>query len=105
MAERFADVPSALQNTLTIAQRCNVALSLGEPKLPDFPTPEGMSLGDYLRQEAARGLDERLQLLYPDEAERNKQYPVYKKRLDIECDTIINMGFPGYLDRKSTRLN
>lgn len=96
MAERFADVPSALQNTLTIAQRCNVALSLGEPKLPDFPTPEGMSLGDYLRQEAARGLDERLQLLYPDEAERNKQYPVYKKRLDIECDTIINMGFPGY---------
>src|SRR5690625_7216498 len=96
MAERFADVPSALENTLTIAQRCNVALNLGEPKLPDFPTPEGMSLGDYLRQLAAEGMAERLQLLYPDEQERAAHYPEYKERLDTECDTIIEMGVPGY---------
>jgi len=96
MAERFADVPSALENTLTIAQRCNVALNLGEAKLPDFPTPEGMSLGDYLRQLAAQGMEERMQLLYPDEQERAAQYPHYKERLDTECNTIIEMGFPGY---------
>src|SRR5699024_12866542 len=45
---------------------------------------------------AAEGMAERLQLLYPDEQERAAHYPEYKERLDTECDTIIEMGFPGY---------
>ena len=96
MHERFADIPSALENTLTIAQRCNVALTLGKAKLPDFPTPDGMSLADYLREQAQNGLAERMQLLFPDEQERKQHYPAYLERLQSECNTIIEMGFPGY---------
>ncbi|HYG41438.1 MAG TPA: PHP domain-containing protein, partial [Bordetella sp.] len=44
MARRFADVPSALANTLEIAKRCNLTLVLGKPRLPNFPTPDGISL-------------------------------------------------------------
>ena len=48
MAALFADIPSALANSVEIAKRCNLTLELGKPKLPLFPTPDGMSLDDYL---------------------------------------------------------
>ena len=48
MATRFADLPSALANTVEIAKRCNLSLILGQPRLPEFPTPPGITLGDYL---------------------------------------------------------
>ncbi|MDO9010122.1 MAG: PHP domain-containing protein, partial [Thiobacillus sp.] len=60
MAELFADLPEALQNSVEIAKRCNLTLELGKSKLPDFPTPEGMSLDDYMRQRSAEGLQLRL---------------------------------------------
>ncbi|WP_454005262.1 DNA polymerase III subunit alpha [Alcaligenes sp. Marseille-Q7550] len=96
MARRFADVPSALENTLEIAKRCNLELELGKPYLPDFPTPDGMTLDDYLVHQAEEGLKKRMEQLYPDEAERQAQYPTYAERLRWECNTIISMGFPGY---------
>ena len=96
MAELFHDIPEALTNTVEIARRCNVSIVLGKNYLPLFPTPDGMSLDDFLVFEAKRGLEERLSHLYPDEAEREKQRPVYEARLKFECDTIIKMGFPGY---------
>lgn len=96
MQRRFADIPSALENTVEIAKRCNLTLNLGQPQLPNFPTPEGMTLADFLRHEANKGLQVRMQQLYADEAERTKHYPTYKERLDLECETIISMGFPGY---------
>ena len=96
MAERFADLPAALANSLEIAKRCNVELELGKNFLPDFPTPEGMPLNDYLCVLANQGLRERMEVLYPDEAERNAKMPEYQARLDFELQTIIQMGFPGY---------
>ncbi len=96
MAELFADVPEALQNSVEIAKRCNVSLVLGKPRLPDFPTPDGMSLDDFLRSEAQKGLVERMLFLYPDEAERAERWGEYQDRLDFENDVIIKMGFPGY---------
>ena len=96
MAERFADLPAALANSLEIAKRCNVELELGKNFLPDFPTPEGMPLNDYLCVLANQGLRERMEVLYPDEAERNEKMPEYQARLDFELQTIIQMGFPGY---------
>ncbi|NLZ11569.1 MAG: DNA polymerase III subunit alpha [Alcaligenaceae bacterium] len=96
MAQRFADVPVALQNTLEIARRCNLTLELGIPRLPDFPTPDGMTLNDYLVQLSEEGLQSRMAFLYPDAAEREAQYPKYLERLRWECQTIIQMGFPGY---------
>jgi DNA polymerase-3 subunit alpha len=96
MAQLFADMPAALQNTIEIAKRCNLTLELGKPKLPLFPTPDGLSLDDFLAQQAKAGLEERLVHLYPDEAVRNEQRPRYEARLKFETDTIIKMGFPGY---------
>ncbi len=96
MAELFADLPEALQNSVEIAKRCNLSLTLGKPRLPDFPTPNGESLDDFLRSEAERGLMQRMEALYPDEAERAAKLPEYMERLKFETETIIQMGFPGY---------
>ncbi len=96
MCALFADIPSALANTVEIAKRCNLTLELGKPKLPLFPTPDGTSLDDYLVQLSKEGLEVRLAQLYPDEAERDAQRETYYARLEFECGTIIKMGFPGY---------
>ncbi|MBR7776957.1 DNA polymerase III subunit alpha [Undibacterium rugosum] len=96
MQTLFADLPVALKNSVEIAKRCNLTLELGKPKLPDFPTPDGMSLNDFLVFEAQRGLEFRLQHLFPNEEKREKERPRYEARLKFETDTIIKMGFPGY---------
>ena len=96
MAERFSDMPQALANAVEVAKRCNVTLTLGKSFLPDFPTPNGEGLDDFLVAEAKRGLEQRLAQLYPDEAVLNGRRPEYEERLVFECDTIIQMGFPGY---------
>lgn len=96
MAHLFADLPEALVNTVEIAKRCNLTLTLGENYLPDFPTPDQQDLPTYLAQESLKGLHTRLAQLYPDEVVRADQFDRYKKRLDFECHIINQMGFPGY---------
>ncbi|WP_374673902.1 DNA polymerase III subunit alpha [Ideonella sp.] len=101
MEALFADIPSALANTVAIAQRCNLTLVLGKPRLPDFPTPlqaDGtpMLIEAFFREESFRGLEDRLALLFPDTAERDAQRPRYVERLEFEIATILKMGFPGY---------
>jgi DNA polymerase III subunit alpha len=96
MAALFADLPGAVQNTIEIAKRCNLTLTLGKPQLPNFPTPDGMSIDDFLVAETKVGLELRLKHLFPDEARREKERPRYEARLKFENDTIIKMKFPGY---------
>ncbi|SHE64077.1 DNA polymerase III, alpha subunit [Modicisalibacter ilicicola DSM 19980] len=102
MAELFADIPEALENSVMIAARCNVDVRLGEIFLPEFPIPEGMSLEEYFRQVSHDGLTERLDQLFdgPDAIyagrDRTEHEPAYRQRLDFELDIIIKMGFPGY---------
>ena len=96
MAELFSDLPEALINSVEIAKRCNLEISLGKNYLPEFPTPDGVTLDDFLCQEAARGLEVRLQQLFPDPAVRAAQRATYETRLKIETETIVQMGFPGY---------
>ncbi len=97
MQALFADIPEALENTVEIAKRCNLKLTLGKNFLPDFPVPEGMNLGEFMAEESMKGLEERLQH-YPavgkgtDEENRR----VYYERLDFELKMITQMGFPGY---------
>lgn len=95
MQELFADLPTALANSVEIAKRCNLTLTLGKPQLPNFPTP-GMTIDDFLRAETKKGLEERLVQLYPDPERREKERPRYEARLEFENNTIINMKFPGY---------
>ncbi|MGF6525541.1 DNA polymerase III subunit alpha [Variovorax sp. PvP013] len=96
MEALFADVPSAVANTLAIARRCSLTLVLGKPQLPDFPTPNGMPIGEYFRLASFEGLEERLAHLYPDARKRDAERPRYVERLEFEINTILNMGFPGY---------
>jgi DNA polymerase-3 subunit alpha len=100
MQALFADIPSAIANTLEIAKRCSLTLVLGKPQLPDFPTPEvngvRMSPEEYFRYASHEGLKERMAHLYPDAAERESRMPEYLERLEFELLTILKMGFPGY---------
>ena len=96
MQELFADIPSAIANTLEIAKRCNVSLVLGKPQLPDYPTPNGMAIDEYFRFSSHEGLKERLEHLYPDAAKRELERSRYEERLEFEINTILKMGFPGY---------
>ncbi|TMH37224.1 MAG: DNA polymerase III subunit alpha [Betaproteobacteria bacterium] len=100
MEALFADLPSAVRNTVEIARRCNLRLTLGKPQLPDFPTPlingEPMPMAEYFRVASHEGLERRLVQLYPDEAQRESQRARYVERLDFEIETILKMGFPGY---------
>ena len=70
MEALFADLPSALANTVEIAKRCNLSLVLGKPQLPDFATPR---VGDAPCRwpstsaiASHEGLEARLAQLYPD---------------------------------------
>jgi DNA polymerase-3 subunit alpha len=96
MEALFADVPSAVANTVEIARRCNLSLVLGKPRLPDFPTPDGLPIEAYFRRLSLDGLEQRLVSLYADAAERDRQRPRYVERLEFEIATILKMGFPGY---------
>jgi len=96
MAKLFADIPEAIENTVEIAKRCNLQLTLGEHYLPDFPVPEGMTIEEFFAEESFKGLELRLQVLFPDEAVRQAKRAEYEERLQIELDVINSMGFPGY---------
>ena len=96
MQALFADLPSALANSVEIGRRCNLSLTLGQPRLPDFPVPEGHTIETYFREASLQGLEERLEHLYPDVSVRDEQRPRYLERLEFEIDTILKMGFPGY---------
>ena len=87
MRELFRDIPESCDNTLLIAERCNVTLREGENLLPKFTVPEGESEDSWLRKEAIRGLTSKM----------GGQIPTrHMERLQYELDVMIKMGFPGY---------
>ncbi len=97
MAELFADIPEALANTVEIAKRCNLELTLGKNVLPAFPVPEGLETATYFSREARAGLERRLRERFgDDEKHLAARRPVYEARLDHELRVINDMGFPGY---------
>ena len=97
MAHLFADIPEALSNSVEIAKRCNIEVQLGKHFLPDFPVPEGMTIGEYLKHVSFEGLEERLSVTLPkDTPDYAAQRQVYEDRLSFELDIINTMGFPGY---------
>ena len=93
MVALFADLPSAIANGRN-REALQPEARAGKPKLPLFPTPDGMSLDDW--SSCRRKAETRLAQLYPVEAERDAQRDTYYKRLEFECGTITKMGFPGY---------
>ena len=96
MKELFIDLPEALENTVKIAEKCNLDLELGEFYLPDFEVPEGQTREEYLKELSHEGLNKRISQIsssvnsYPI---NNKEYFV---RLDYEIDMICKLNFAGY---------
>jgi DNA polymerase-3 subunit alpha len=87
MKERFGSYPGAIENTIQIAERCNVEIELGKHHLPAYPLPTGYDrLDDYLTYLAEKGLAKR----YP------KITPGVQERLDYELKVIKQMGYAGY---------
>jgi len=87
MRELFRDIPEACDNTLLIAERCNVKLREGENLMPAFAVPEGENEDSWLRKEAERGLLAKFGEGVSD---------THKERLNYELDVMLKMGFPGY---------
>ena len=87
MRELFSEIPEACDNTLLIAERCNITMHENENLLPQYSVPKSESEDSWLRKESNKGLSERL----------SGQVPAnYQERLDYELDVMIKMGFPGY---------
>ena len=87
MRELFKEIPESCDNTLLIAERCNVKLREDENLLPAFTVPDAETEDSWLRKEAERGLHERM---------KDKATPEHITRLHYELDVMIKMGFPGY---------
>ena len=99
MEALFADIPQVIDNTLRLATRCNVTLTLGINVLPEFPVPEGETIESFFRAESIRGLNHRLDKLFPIEARTDNWSDFrqkYDERLEYELEVILSMGFPGY---------
>jgi len=87
MRELFKEIPESCDNTLLIAERCNVTLREGENLLPRFEVPAGETEDSWLIKESERGLQGRMGARVTDE---------HHARLKYELDVMIKMGFPGY---------
>jgi DNA polymerase-3 subunit alpha len=96
MCELFRDIPEALDNSVCIAQRCNLEFSFGDYYLPDFPVPEGHDQNSWLRHEAEQGLERVFTALEKRRDQREIVRDDYTGRLSGELDVIISMGFAGY---------
>ncbi len=98
MHKIFPDDHAAIENTLAIAEKCNLVIPTGTYHLPEFPVPAGYTLQSYFDQVARAGLEERLGELRRRRAQGNVRYPdeAYRTRLDYEIQVINKMGFPGY---------
>ena len=88
MAERFRDLPEAIENTMKIAERCNVEIELGKILLPEFPKPKGKTKDAYLRELVLKRIEER----FPEKAFT----PEAKERVEYELSVIEKTGFADY---------
>lgn len=93
MQELFSDIPEAIENTMKIAQRCNIEFVLGENFLPNFKVNENETQDDRLIADAKAGL---ARIIEDDDKITNENSTDYSHRLDIEIDVITKMGFSGY---------
>lgn len=87
MRHLFRELPEACDNTLLIAERCNVEFDTRANYMPKFPVPDGETEESWFIKEVERGLHVRYPEGIPDEV---------RKQADYETKVIVQMGFPGY---------
>lgn len=93
MKAAFAHVPEAIENTVKIAEQCNLKMSFGDYYFPVYDLPEGMTLDTEFRHLAEEGLRKRLEKHPQRDTLNHKEY---WERLEWELKVILDMGFPGY---------
>ncbi|HOF03535.1 MAG TPA: DNA polymerase III subunit alpha, partial [Atribacterota bacterium] len=86
MKQHFADIPEALENTLRIAEDCNLEIDFRNAHLPDFSLPGNISDNDYLKQLCYEGALNKFKVMENE----------IKERLDYELSVIKKMGFATY---------
>ena len=98
MHKIFPDDHQAIENTLRVAEQCDLVIPTGKFHLPEFPVPEGYTLQSYFEKVVRDGLDERLSELRRRRAQGLVRHEdeVYRTRLEYEIQVIEKMGFPGY---------
>ncbi|MGY8766237.1 MAG: DNA polymerase III subunit alpha, partial [Nitrospinaceae bacterium] len=94
MIQLFNEVPEAIENTIKIAERCDLDLDFNKLNFPDYPIPENYTLEKYLTEQTNKGLEERFQEMTRQGI--NYEQSVYKDRLKDELGIIERMGYPGY---------
>ena len=87
MMERFKAFPEAIENTVKIADRCNVHIEFGKPILPEFKIPDNKDSFEYLKELCYDGMVKRYGSPTP---------PYVKERLDYELSVIKQMGYIDY---------
>ena len=94
----FGDYPTALSNTVAVAERCNVELARDENHLPNFDVPEPYTLDGYFEHVTREGFQRRLETLRRQAGEGGLKHPVaaYEARLAYEIEVIVKMRYPGY---------
>ncbi len=90
MRELFAEIPSAVDNTQMIADRCNLTFEFGHIILPHFEVPDGRDHAEYLRALATAGFGKRYKDLTTETLEK------YKERFDYELSVVDSMGYTDY---------
>ncbi|MEN3356915.1 MAG: polymerase subunit alpha, partial [Mycobacteriales bacterium] len=87
MREVFRDLPEACDNTLLIAERCQVSFTEGADLMPRFEVPAGENEESWLVKEVELGLTRRFPGGIPDG---------HRKQAEYELGVICQMGYPGY---------
>lgn len=101
--EYFKDIPEAIENTVKIAERCNVKFEFETYRIPTFPTPEGKSDLEYMRELCFQGLITKYKLAEKGcktekDVLKSKEENIkgLRDRLEYELKIISDMGFIGY---------
>ena len=98
MARLFSAYPEAIENTVRIAEKCELELDFDAVHLPHFPCPDGLSSAEYLRKLTERGLAERQGTGMLGYGASGEVHPIeeYRARMDYELSVIESMGYADY---------
>jgi DNA polymerase-3 subunit alpha len=98
MRTLFADLPDAIDNTLLVAERCNLTLEKGGDLLPHFQVPADTTTEEFFRRVTLEGFEDRMRQWSALARQGRLRVPLegYRARLGAEMDMIVRMGFPGY---------
>ncbi len=94
MSDFFSGFPGALENTVQIAERCNVTFDFKTYHFPKFDAPDGQSEAAYFEQRVQEGFVQAMQQIKTRNSDVDET--IYRERLDYEMSVIKDMGFPGY---------